>query len=134
MGRAKTKPRVVGKIQAHKCSAGRFEANNGGDEYADDVKRQLRDEHGYHCNITHKKAPTNQGKMSRIEQFLPDIKRFYFISPKNQSEEYKKFMEEATSYSFTAKNPHDDAIDSLAMLADYLFHGNKVVSAIKRPF
>ena len=132
--KTKTKPRVVGKINAHKCNGGRFEANNGGDEYADDIKRILRETHGYHCNITHKKAPTNMGKMQRIEQFLPDIKSFYYISPKFQSEEYRRFMEEATSFSFTSKNPHDDAIDSLAMLADYLFHGNKMVSAIKRPF
>ena len=132
--KTKTKPRVAGKIQAHKCGSGRFEANNGGDEYADDVNRILREDCGYHCNITHKKAPTTQGKVQRIEQFVPDIKRFYFISPKHQSEEYRRFMEEATSFSFTSKNPHDDAIDSLAMLADYLFHGNKMVSAIKRPF
>lgn len=132
--KTKTKPRVAGKILAHKCTTGRFEANNGGDEYADDIRRILLDENGYHCNITHKKAPTTMRKTERVEQFLPDIKRFYFIAPKYRSEEYRRFMEEATSFSFTSKNPHDDAIDSLAMLADYIFHGNKVVTAIKRPF
>ena len=129
-----TKPRVVGKILQHKCKMGRFEANNGGDEYADSISKTLKDEHGYSCNITHKKAPTTQGKAARIEQYAPDIKRYYFRDRSCRSPEYNKFMDEMTGFSFTSKNLHDDAADSMAMLADYDTRGVKSVSATHRPF
>jgi hypothetical protein len=43
-------------------------------------------------------------------------------------------MDEVCSFSFTSKNLHDDAPDSLAMLVDYLWAGVKSVKAVKRPF
>ena len=43
-------------------------------------------------------------------------------------------MSELTSFSFTAKNLHDDAPDSLAMLAGYISERPKVVTVAKRPF
>lgn len=129
-----TKPRVVGKILQHKCKMGRFEANNGGDEYADSITKTLKDEHGYSCNITHKKAPTTQGKAARIEQYVPDIKQYYFRDRSCRSPEYNRFMDEMTGFSFTSKNLHDDAADSMAMLADYDTRGVKSVSATRRPF
>lgn len=130
-----TKPRVVGKILQHKANMGRFEANNGGDEYAEDIDKTLRTVHRYSCNITHKKAPTNMAKATRIEQYVPDIKRWYFISPKYQSDEYRKFFNEACEFSFSVKNKHDDAIDSLGILADFMNHGgSRQAKVFKRPF
>lgn len=128
-----TQPRVVGKILQHKCKMGRFEGNNGGDLYKDDIDRMLR-EKNYHCNISSKKAPTTMSKLSRIEQYTPEIKRFYFIDSKNRSNEYQKFMDEVCSFSFTTKNLHDDAPDSLAGLSSYLYNGVKSVQACRRPF
>ena len=43
-------------------------------------------------------------------------------------------MNELTSFSFTAKNLHDDAADSLAMLVDFMSGGVARLTAIKRPF
>ena len=127
-----TKPRTVAKILSNQCKMGRFEANNGGEEYADDISRILRDEKTYRCNISSKKAPSNMSKVARIEQYVPDIKNFYFLSPKLRSNEYRKFMDEATTFSFTSKNIHDDAIDSLAMLAEYLLEKPNIGKAFKR--
>lgn len=129
-----TKPRVVAKILQHKIKMGRTEANNGGDEYSDDVYRILREEHRYSINMSHKKAPTNMAKLTRIEQHAPTIRGFYFRSPENRDEDYRKAMQELTGFSFTTKNLHDDAADSLAMLADYLSSGIKTVSIGRRPF
>lgn len=129
-----TKPRVVGKILQHKVKMGRTEANNGGDEYSDDVYRILRSEHGYSINMSHKKAPTNMAKLTRIEQYAPDIKRFYFRADSCRDEDYRRAMNELTGFSYTTKNLHDDAPDSLAMLADYLSSGIKTVSIGRRPF
>lgn len=132
--KSRTKPRVVGKILAHKIKMGRTEANNGGEEYSDDVYRILRTEHGYSINMSTKKAPTNMAKLTRIEQYAPDIRNFYFRADGHRDGDYVKAMNELTSFSFTAKNLHDDAADSLAMLADYLGGGMKSVSVAKRLF
>ena len=129
-----TKPRVVAKILQHKIKMGRTEANNGGDEYSDDVYRILRQEHHYSINMSHKKAPTNMAKLTRIEQHAPTIRDFYFRESSCRDEDYRRAMNELTGFSFTTKNVHDDAADSLAMLADYLGNGIKSVSVAKRLF
>ena len=129
-----TKPRVVAKILQHKIKMGRTEANNGGDEYSDDVYRILKSEYGYSINMSHQKAPTNMAKLTRIEQHSPTIRQFYFREDSCRDDDYRKAMNELTSFSFTSKNLHDDAADSMAMLADYLSRGIKVVSVGMRPF
>jgi predicted phage terminase large subunit-like protein len=129
-----TKPRVVAKILQHKVKMGRTEANNGGDEYSDDVYRILRQEHGYSINMSHKKAPTNMAKLTRIEQHAPTIRDFYFRESSCRDEDYRRAMSEMTGFSFTTKNLHDDAPDSMAMLADYLSSGIKSVTVGKRLF
>lgn len=50
-----TKPQVVAKILHYKIRMGRTEANNGGDEYSDDVYRVLREQHQYSINMNHKR-------------------------------------------------------------------------------
>ena len=114
-----TRPRVVGKILQHSCKSGRFEANNGGDEYADKVDEILRRDYGYICNITSQKAPTTMGKLVRIEQYIPEIKKVYYRGKDFRDEEYNRFMKELCSISFRSKNLHDDAADSMAMAVDY---------------
>lgn len=129
-----TKPRVVAKILQHKIKMGRTEANNGGDEYSDDVYRILREQHGYSINMSHKKAPTNMAKLTRIEQHAPTVRSYYFRADSCRDDDYRKAMNELTGFSFTMKNVHDDAADSMAMLADYLSNGIRTVSVGKRPF
>lgn len=129
-----TKPRVVVKILQHKIKMGRTEAKNGGDEYSDDVYRILLEQHQYSINMSHKKAPTHMAKLTRIEQHAPTIRSFYFRSDTCRDDDYRKAINEMTSFSFTVKNVHDDAADSMAMLADYLANGIKTVSVGKRPF
>jgi hypothetical protein len=41
---------------------------------------------------------------------------------------------ELTSFSFTAKNLHDDAPDSMAMLAEYVFSRKREITVAPRPF
>ena len=129
-----TKPRVIAKILHHKVQMGQTEANNGGEEYSDDVYRILRQEYGYSINMSHKKAPTNMAKLTRIEQHAPTIRNFYFRDASCRDDDYRRAMSELTSFSFTSKNIHDDAADSLAMMAGYVFGGQKLVTVAKRPF
>lgn len=128
-----TRPEVVGKIIQHKINVVRGEANNGGDEYCDVVDSQLRQQ-GYHCSVRSQRAPSGQSKLSRIIQYAPDIKRFYFLDEKHQSKEYKVFMEQVTMFTQLGKVPHDDAPDSLAQLADELYNGISKIEPVKRPF
>ena len=128
-----TRPEVVGKIIQHKINVVRGEANNGGDEYCDVVDNQLRQQ-GYHCSVRSQRAPSGQSKLSRIIQYAPDIKRFYFLDEKHQSKEYKSFMEQVTMFTQLGKVPHDDAPDSLAQLADELYNGISKIEPVKRPF
>lgn len=119
-----TMPRVVGKILQHKIKVGQFEANSGGDFYCDEVDRLLREKHNYSANIGSKRASSKMSKLSRIEQHAPAIKRFYFRDANCRDSDYKKFMDEVTTFSFTSKNPHDDGPDALAGLADKLYCGS----------
>lgn len=129
-----TKPRVIGKILQHKIRMGQTEANNGGEEYSDDVHRILKDEYGYSINMSHKKAPTTMAKLTRIEQHAPTIRNFYFRSPSCRDDDYRRAMNELTSFSFTAKNLHDDAPDSLGMLVEFLSARPKEITVARRPF
>jgi len=128
-----TRPIVVGKLKQHLPHQVRFEANNGGDEYADKVDEMLRKE-GIKLNISHRKSPSTASKLSRIIQAAPDIKKLYFLDKKHRSKEYSKFMKELTSFMQTGKNKHDDAADSLAMLTVLLKNPGGSVEIIKRPF
>lgn len=128
-----TYPVVIGRTKQHMPFRERFEANNGGDVYADHIDEELRKD-GVHISIFSRRAPTTQSKLGRIIQFSPDIKKFYFRGEKYQSKEYRAFMAEVTTFTQTGKNLHDDAPDSLAMLADELYNGLARVEIGKRPW
>lgn len=118
-----TKPIVLGKILQQEPNMVRFEANNGGDEYAEDIDRQLR-EKGYRTNITWAKADNQTSKLAKIVQYAPDIKRrFVFLKPELQSEEYRKAMEELEMFTQIGKNLHDDAPDGLVQLLQLIDGG-----------
>ena len=127
-----TKPRVANIIQKYGVYKARFEGNLGGDEYADDINSILRSR-GYACAISSKKASNKKSKIQKIEQFQDDILNFYYLEPALQSREYQLFIQDLKSFSFTGKNLHDDAPDSLAQLADYLLKP-KSAKAIKPIF
>ncbi len=125
---------VVQAIIENKVQRVRVEANNGGDEYAQDLDRELR-KVNYHCEITWGKASTQQSKVAKIQQYAPDIKRsFYFLYDKAMNQQYRRAFIETTSWMVTGKSPHDDAPDSLAGLCELIF-GKRIgiLTAIDRP-
>ena len=129
-----TKPLVIAKTMQHKPNMERFEANNGGDEYAEDIDRLLQLQ-GFKTNITWAKASNQLGKMAKIIQYAPDIKRrFYFLKPELQSEEYKKAMEELCMIVQIGRNEHEDSADGLVQLLQ-LISGESYAKceAVKRP-
>lgn len=128
-----TQPRVVGKILRHRIRMGRFEANNGGDAYRDDISEALKNA-GYSINLSAKKAPSTQSKMSRIEQHVTTIRNFYFLDENHRDDDYKRFMNDLTMFSFTGENRNDDAPDSLAGFCDYRNFGVAKAEIFNRPF
>ncbi len=128
-----TKPLVVAKTMQQKPNMVRFEANNGGDEYAEDVDRLLRDQ-GYKTNISWAKASNQVGKMAKIIQYAPDIKRrFRFLKPELQSDEYKDAMEELGMLTQVGKNEHEDSADGLVQLFQLIDEGNVKTTIINSP-
>lgn len=129
-----TEPMVVDKIVRNNVRSGGFEANAGGEFYADEIEKRLKDL-GYRMNIQTKRANSHLSKTSRIEQYTPVIKEWYFRDSKSRDREYQKFMEELHTFSFSQKNLHDDAADGCAGLAEKLTRGSSgVVRIAKRAF
>lgn len=129
-----TRPIVIAKMKTHKPHMTQFEQNNGGDEYADIVDSQLRAD-SVRLNITSRRAPTTQSKLSRIIMYAPEIRKFYFLDAQHRDSEYRAFMDEVTMFTQSGKNAHDDAPDSLAMVADLMYGGGVAhVTFAKRLF
>ncbi len=111
-----TKPLVTAKCLQNEPNMVKFEADNGGDEYAESIDSLLQGQ-GFKTNVSWKKASNKMGKLAKIIQYAPDIKRrFYFLKPELQSQEYKNAMEELMMFVQVGANPHDDAADGLVQL------------------
>ena len=122
-----TIPMVVNAIIEYKITACHFEANNGGDMYAEKVEEELKKKN-YRCNITWSKVPTTKSKLDRILACQGPIKGTaqsdYRLLVKERKEirhnkMYNDFLDELTKFNQAANmqgKQHDDAPDSLASL------------------
>ena len=122
-----TIPLVVNAIINYKITACHFEANNGGDMYADKVEEELK-KRNYRCNITSSKVPTTKSKLDRILSCQGPIKGVaesdYRLLVKERkaikgNKMYNDFLDELTKFNQTPSmqgKQHDDAPDSLASL------------------
>lgn len=150
-----TLPIVVGRIMGNGIRETRFEANQGGDLYCGLVDDMLRKE-GYKCSCTHRKAPNNMEKKSKIIAYSGDIKRkFIFLQPGiptpeqkeedaingvtryYRSKEYQKAMEEFTTFVTIGDNDFDDAVDGITQLEMFIENPGAAVAtaeAVKNPF
>lgn len=150
-----TLPIVVGRIMGNGIRETRFEANQGGDLYCGLVDDMLRKE-GYKCSCTHRKAPNNMEKKSKIIAYSGDVKRkFIFLQPGiptpeqkeedaingvmryYRSKEYQKAMEEFTTYVTIGDNDFDDAVDGITQLEMFIENQggtSATVEAVQNPF
>lgn len=148
-----TLPIVVGRIMGNGIRETRFEANQGGDLYCGLVDDMLRKE-GYKCSCTHRKAPNNMEKKSKIIAYSGDVKRkFIFLQPGiptreqkeedaingvtryYRSKEYQKAMEEFTTYVTIGDNDFDDAVDGITQLEMFIENpkGSKTAVIMESP-
>lgn len=143
-----TLPIVVGRIIGNGIRETRFEANQGGDLYCGLVDDMLRKE-GYKCSCSHRKAPNNMEKKSKIIAYSGDVKRkFVFLQPGiptqeqreedaingvtryYRSKEYQKAMEEFTTFVTIGDNDFDDAVDGITQLEMFIENPGGVKKAV----
>ena len=112
-----TQPKVANAIIKHGLGSVRFEKNNGGEGYKDDIERVLKDM-GIKVNLTTALASNQKSKEIKIFEHAPSIRDMYFLDNDKRSDEYRRFMDCLCSFTIKGKNKNDDAPDSLAGVID----------------
>lgn len=113
-----TEPLEADLIVRNKCQTMQIESNNGGRQYARNVKRILDDRH-CKCSIT--TETTTKNKETRIITMAGYIKEyFYFRNDYEPGSDYDKYMRQFTSYVKLGRNTHDDACDATTGLAEII--------------
>ena len=112
----------------------RFESNNVGNRVAHNIQKMITGK----CRAEIETKPTSANKETKILVNPAYIaKHFYFLHPSQYKakSDYGLFMANVTTYTTRAKVPHDDGIDSLAMMAEYVQNplGGKA-TAMQNPF
>ncbi len=127
-----TEPQVAAKIKKHRIRNVHFEANQGGEGYAEDVERLIREDKDYKepLNITCDWAPTTKRKDQRIWDNAAEIRKLHFKEPGSRELQYRKFMQNLFLFTMGKnKKKHEDAADSLAGLVEYERNGSGVTVA-----
>ena len=122
---------ILIKHNPHKI---RFESNNVGNRVAHNIQKMITGK----CRADIETKPTSANKETKILVNSDYIaKHFYFLHPSQYKakSDYGLFMANVTTYTTRAKVPHDDGIDSLAMMAEYVQNplGGKA-EATQNPF
>ena len=112
----------------------RFESNNVGNRVAHNIQKMITGK----CRAEIETKPTSANKETKILVNSDYIaKHFYFLHPSQYKakSDYGLFMANVTTYTTRAKVLHDDGIDSLAMMAEYVQNplGGKA-TAMQNPF
>lgn len=122
-----TIPLVVNAIINYQITSCFFEANNGGDMYAEKVEEELKKKN-YRCNIMWGKVPTTKSKLDRILACQGAIKGVsssdYRLLVKDRrsikgNKMYNAALDELTKFNQSPQvqgKQHDDFPDSLASL------------------
>lgn len=130
-----TVPGVVDMIEKHGIKTVTFEANSGGQLYASKIQKEL-EKRNYLCACDSVRTVWNMPKADKIKASEAVVRRkFRFLDgTKHKPEEYDKdtaiyerspqyerALEEMGTYVTIGKNLHDDAIDSISMIAERVY-------------
>lgn len=103
-----TEPLLVGALRTNKVQSMRFESNNGGKLFAENVAE--------HVDTDISWKPTTSNKVTRILIDSSWIKNHcVFRKDYTENSDYAKFMAELFKYQKSGKVTHDDAPDSLSL-------------------
>lgn len=122
-------------IIEHNPHKARFESNQAGGRIADNIEKMVKGQ----CRTIIETKYTTANKETKILVNSDWIKKHcVFLDPSLYSpkSDYGLFMGNVCSYTTKAKVPHDDGIDSLAMLAEYVaeMSGRKQSRIISSPY
>lgn len=130
--KTETEPQVAAKIKQHRIRNVHFEANQGGEGYADDVEALVREDKNYKepLNVTCDWALSTKRKDQRIWDNAADIRKLHFKEPGRRDLQYRRFMQNLFAFTMGKnKKKHDDAADSLAGLVEFEKTGSGVTTA-----
>jgi len=107
-------PLVAAMLDKWNVKRARFESNNGGKGFAQEVKRVKK-------GATHIEwKATVSNKHTRIIMESPNIKQnFYFRNDVEPGSDYWKYLTDLCKYKKAGGNKHDDAPDGTTMLSEY---------------
>ena len=115
-----TKQLVANKYIEHNVTRADIEMNNGGNYYAEGVNELVKDGGG---NTTFRLFFTGNNKTVKIITYADFVKKKFLFKDKStykEHSEYGRFMKDMLSWTQTGNNPHDDGVDSLAMLSQLI--------------
>ena len=140
--------RVVDAIERYMITLLWFEKNSGGQLLAEKVQKEMASR-GVACKIELYSAPVRMHKEEKINGYSDEVLRqFLFLLPKGKQIEdddleiyyadsdYRKAIDEMTTWSAEGKKQHDDAPDAIASLAMKLSNRNtgNTIEAVENPF
>jgi len=115
-----TEPRITQAIIDTGCDKIRIESNNGGRIFGNSIRKNINVKK-HKCEIQTKS--TTKNKETRILMKSGWIKKhcvFLHESDIVKGSDYDRFMKSLTGYKKEGGNKHDDAPDSLTILAEYI--------------
>lgn len=127
--------RLVEILCKHNVQMVRFESNSAGGRIANDVQKALK-ERNQRCSISTKyTTATKETKIIVNSSWVKEHCCFKERETYIKNSDYGRFMTMLCSYTQMGKNPHDDAPDALAMLAEFVQSLSLMkVEVFKRPW
>lgn len=128
-----TRPKVANLWLKHKVVRADVEMNNGGNYYAEDLNALIKAKGGKTSIKTFFSGNNKNVKIITYSDFVKTNFIFRDPSTYGAKSDYAKFMKDLLTWTQKGNNKHDDAPDSIAMLAQMVqeFGGN-VIKIIDR--
>lgn len=115
-----TRPLVANKWLEHSVIRADVELNNGGNYYAEDLNELIQKAGG---KTSIRIFYSGNNKVTKIITYSDYVKKYFIFkhpSLYSPNSEYGKFMKDLMTWTQTGNNKHDDAPDSIAMLAQLI--------------
>lgn len=113
-----TEPKVTELLFSGAVNVSRIESNNGGRGFARNVQRLMNERYG--SNRTQiESVPQTHNKESRILASSAWVQNHVYMPP-NWRTRFPEFYKQVMSYQRKGKNAHDDALDVLASIYEFV--------------
>lgn len=127
--------RIIQILLKYKVKLSRFESNSAGGKVAEKVQREVKSRGGI-THITTKYTTAN--KETKIIVNSPWVKEHCLFKDNSvikKDKEYRLAMNFLCGYTMAGRNAHDDVVDGMAMLAEFVqsLEGSKT-EVFKRPY